>query len=335
MGHFLMDDGMGTSIPMFFKFEPAGNGPSVCRDIGILAQKLGHVKIFHTAHSRQRSLIVTQSVTNRGVPISLNDYLQGDPAKIRSSIPILINQVVGQLNLLGDQTDDEVTVGTFLWKYLDRGAIEKAWSSCDTLHVIKDGSTNPLATFDQLKASKEKQWSTRRNCVHGDLNSTNIAIDASDPDNPQAYIFDAAGMRPDFEFRDLATLEVTTILFNSIGIDDQLVRVCRSFYEGDFLPTSRPDEANTSHLPQNVFTMIAAIRSLFQTDLQRTAYALMVFDAALRQLSGLGIQPSPNKVKNPFHACCLAAWIAWWLGQVSPELFVTESESHVTQLETV
>jgi hypothetical protein len=147
MGHFLMDDGMGISIPTFFKFEPSGNGPAVCRDIGILAQKLGHVKIFHTSHSRQRSLIVTQSATNRGVPISLNDYLQGNPTVVGPNIPRLINQVIEQLSLLGDQHEDEVLLSGFLWEYLDREAIEKAWNSCDTRQLLKDGT--PSVVFQQ------------------------------------------------------------------------------------------------------------------------------------------------------------------------------------------
>lgn len=326
MGHFLMDDGMGTSIPTFFKFEPAGNGPSVCRDIGILAQKLGHIKVFHTSHSRQRSLIVTQSATNRGIPVSLNDYLQTDPSEAGSNIPKLISQIVEQLNLLGDQTDDEVMFSAFLWEYLDRGAILKAWSSCDTRQIVEDGFANPVATFDHLKVSSTKQWATRRSCSHGDLNATNVAIDASAPNDPQAYIFDAAGMKPDFEFRDLATLEVTTILFNSVGIDDQLIQASRAFYESDFLPSGSLNATANGQLAQNVFAMITAIRSLFQSNQQRSAYALLVFDAALRQLSGLGFQPSPNKVNNPLHACYLAAWAAKWLNEIVPAL-IPSSES--------
>jgi hypothetical protein len=187
--------------------------------------------------------------------------------------------------------------------------------------------TSPLAVFDFLKASNSKHWATRRNCAHGDLNATNVAIDATLPDNPQAYIFDAAGMRADFDLRDIATLEVTTILFNSVGIYEQLIRTCRSFYETEFLPAVTHDSASTSQLTQNVFTMVASIRSRFQSEQQKTAYALLVFDAAIRQLFGLGVQPSPNKVRNPLHACYLAAWAAKWLKNMAPELFGAQSVS--------
>jgi CheY-like chemotaxis protein len=321
MGHFLMDDGMETSIPTFFKFEPAGNAPSVCRDIGILAQKLGHVKIFNTSHARQRSLIVTQSATNRGVPVSLNEYLHRAASEVAANISNLIGQVIDQLAQLGGQSEDEFLVGSFLWEHLDRAAIEKVWKSCNIRPIVKDGSQTPLAAFDALKASKSKHWATRRNCIHGDLNATNIAIDATQPNNPQAYIFDAAGMRADFEYRDLATLEVTTILFNSVGLDEQLTLACRAFYEMDFVPVTLPGATTTGHFTHNVFSLISAIRARFESPQQRTAYSLLVFDAALRQLSGLGIQPSPNKVRNPLHACYLAAWAAKWLQNTVPEIF--------------
>lgn len=320
MGHFLMDDGLGTSLPTFFKFEPAGNGPSACRNAALLGHKLAHVKPFPAAHGRHRSLTVTQSVTH-GVPVSLNEYLQRDTAAISSHIPSLITQVVEQLTQLGAQSDDEIAVADFLWEYLDRAAMEKVWKAVDTRQHVTQGGMNPLTTFDWLKASQARTWTTRRACAHGDLNATNVAIDAAVPSNPQAYIFDAGWMKADIEFRDLATLEITSVLFNSEGIDEQLIHACRIFYDREFSPTSLASASAVSPFSQNVRTMISAIRSRFQTDQQRTAYALLVFSSALQQLSGLGIQSSPNKVRNPLHACWLAAWVTQWLSNVVPDLF--------------
>ena len=327
VGHFHMDDGMGSSIPTFFKFEPAGNGPSVCRDIGILAQKLAHIKVFHTAHSRQRSLIVTQSVTNRGEPISLTDYLHREPTEVNRHISNMLEQVVKQLSDLGGEIEDEVIIGSFLWEYLDRAAIDKAWKNCDTSQPDNDGCPNPLDTFDYLKTSQAKQWAHRRNCTHGDLNATNIAIDLTDLSNPQAYIFDAAGMKPDLDFRDLATLEVTTVLFNSIGVDRELVQSCRQFYASEFMPAIGNELSHADPFVQNVSNLIFAIRSRFVSREHQVVYALLVFDAALRQLSGLGLQPSPNKIRIPAHACYLAVWAAGWLRAVAPELFVQPAAS--------
>ena len=329
MGHFLMDDGMGASIPTFFKFEPAGNGPSVSRSVGILGQKLAHVKAFATVLSRQRSLIVTQSVT-KGIPVSLNEYLQRDPVEVGAHISVLIGQVVEQLSQLGDKNEDEVPVSSFLWRYLDRDAIERAWENCDTSQPVAEDGSKPLATFDLLKASNARIWVNRKACTHGDLNATNVAIDASLPNNPQAYIFDPGWMEADFEFRDLATLEVTTILFNSVGIDERLINTSKVFYDTEFLPSSLPSAPSVTPFVQNVHSMISAIRSHMQFEQQKKAYALLVF-AAIQQLSGLGIQPSPNKVRNPLHARCLAAWVSNWLKSVVPELFTQSAVPSVPE----
>ena len=276
MGHFLMDDGMGASIPTFFKFEPAGNGPSVSRSVGILGQKLAHVKAFATVLSRQRSLIVTQSVT-KGIPVSLNEYLQRAPVEVGAHISVLIGQVVEQLSQLGDENEDEAPMSSFLWRYLDRDAVERAWESCDTSQPVAEDGSKPIATFDLLKASNARIWVNRRACTHGDLNATNVAIDASLPNNPQAYIFDPGWMEADFEFRDLATLEVTTILFNSVGIDEQLINTSKVLYDTEFLPSSLPSAPSVTPFVQNVHSMISAIRSHMQIEQQKKAYALLVF----------------------------------------------------------
>lgn len=328
MGHFLLDDGMGASIPTFFKFEPAGNGQSVCRNVAILEQKLAHVKSFAAILSRQRCLTVTQSVT-KGIPESLNEYLQRDPVEVSTHISILVGQVVEQLNQLGEESDDEVAVSSFLWKHLDRNAIDRAWNKWGDRQLVAQG--NPVATFDLLKTANARQWAIRRACTHGDLNASNVAIDASLPNKPQAYIFDAGWMEADFEYRDLATLEVTTILFNSVGTDEQLIHASKTLYGSEFLPIALPIEQSASPFFQNVHSMITAIRSRMQANHQKKAYALLVFSAAIQQLSGLGIQSSPNKVRSPLHACHLAAWASNWLKSIAPELFSQNAISSVLE----
>jgi hypothetical protein len=232
----------------------------------------------------------------------------------------LIQQVNEQLNQLGTAEQDEVLVGEFLWEHLSRTAMEKAWSACDTQHLKDAGFPHPIDTFDHLKASTARCWADRRHCIHGDLNATNIAIDAANPEQPRAYIFDAAGMRADFGMRDLATLEVTSILFNSTSPDHALLTATMPFYDSEFCPVM-PAATNLPDFSRNVLSCIRAIRSGIQADSAKVAYALLVFGAALQQLSGLGFQPSPNKVRNPVHACWLAAWAAKWIKSIAPHLF--------------
>lgn len=322
MGHFLLDEGLGASIPTFFKFEPAENGPYVCRDVGILAQKLGHVKLFWTGSSRRRSLIITQSVTDHGWPVSLNEYLHShDPESVSAAIPSIVSDVIGQLEKLGEATEDHVEVRRFLWKFLNRDDILKAWQGCDTAPILGEGSPNPIEVYDKVAASSRTIWAHGRACIHGDLNATNVAVDVVNQPHPIAYIFDAAGMQPDLEFRDLATLEVTTVLFNSDGVDQRLLNACRLFYSDSFLPQAPPADPGDDPVIKNVTAMIRAIRQRVLELGKESAYSMLVFDAVLRQLFGIGVQPSRNKIKNPLHVCSLASWTAGWIQKVNPTVF--------------
>lgn len=316
MGRFLLDQGVGPGLPHFFKFEPSGNAQTVYRDASILAQKLGHIKIAYESKSRERSLIVTQSVTYRGTPVPLDVYLQDDPARVGLHIPQLVAQIVDQLRQLGSQTEVEIPVTDLLFKYLDRDAIKKVLDAAKTTVPPEGGMLGPLEAMDRLRASTDRQWVTRCSCTHGDLNASNVAIDVGIPEQPQAYIFDGAGIHADLDFRDLATLEVTTIVFNSTGIDETFLDSCQALYSDGFAPHIE-SSASLSPLTRNVFAMVGAIRQHAQTELQQATYAILALDAVLRQLSGLGIQPSPNKAKNPHHVCILANWIAAWVGRVA------------------
>lgn len=321
MGQFLLDGGLGNSIPTFFKFEPAANAPYVCRDTSVLAHKLGHVKVYHAAAFRTRCLLVTQSVTNRGRPTPLSEFLRGTPEKVMRALPGIVGDVVTQLGHLGDVTEVQIAAREFLWRYLSRDQVEAAWARTGVTAHLKAGESSPMDVFDQLAACSALVWVRRRSCIHGDLNATNVAVDTEHTDRPQAYIFDAAGMHPDLEYRDLATLEVTTLLFNSHGPDQKLLSVCRPFYRDGIAPTtfSVPDEATP--LIGNAVHLIAQIRKHVAQSGDEKNYALAVFNAVVMQLFGLAVQPNRNKILHPLHAGLLASWTAAWLRQLAPGLF--------------
>lgn len=325
MGAFLLDNGLERSIPTFFKFEPSGNGPFARSDTQLLSQKLAHVQSVHSSSSSERSLLVTQSVTNKAWPISLTEYLQRDSDDVSASIKNLIHQVVEQLNGLGSREDDEVLVGQLFQNWIDNKVLRRVWKQLHQAKVDAMDKASPIAVFDKLKQSVVKCWAPRRP-AHGDLNATNIAIDAENASDPRAFIFDAAGVGTDFELRDLATLEVTTILFNSVGIDQRLMEVCEALYQQEFVPTL-PEEPITS-FARNVFEMISTIRARLTTSEEQEVYAVLLLNAALGQVCGLGFQPSPNNVKNPDHACLLAGLIAKWLPQVASRLFTVHEHTN-------
>jgi hypothetical protein len=185
--------------------------------------------------------------------------------------------------------------------------------------------TTPLDAFDRIRATDRKVWTKRRICIHGDLNATNIALDESDADRPKAYIFDAAGVHSDLACRDLAVLEVTTLLFLADSAIDQHFHVFRPFYGQDGF---NPPAIDLSALPpvvRNSIGFIGAIRAAVVNTSDTEIYPLLVFDAVLIQLGGLVIQQAHNKAARPTHVRLLTQWVAEWvdlsplLGPAAPE----------------
>lgn len=315
MGHFLLDDGLDVSRPTFFKFEPAGNAPFACRDTGILDQKLSHVKVKCSLRSRTRSLLTTQSVTDRR-PIPLDRYLAGSTPSVVPHLAALVGDVCDQLNQLGRCSEDEVARKDILWRFHDRGKIERAWNQSDIRSLLKSGHESPLGVYDTLRQSDERLWVTRRSCTHGDLNATNVAVDTSATDRPRAYIFDAAGVHADLATRDLAVLEVTTLLFLSATDFQRHFHVFLPYYS-PAAPTATDGLADgVPDLVRNVWRLVGEIRKQVQAMPNPHTYPFLVFDTVLMQLGGLVVQPALNKIASPNSVCMLAAWSAGWLATV-------------------
>jgi hypothetical protein len=307
MGRFLLDHGHGLSRPTFFKFEPAGNAVYAERDTSLLDQKLRHVKRCWSAQGRTRALLVTQSVTE-GRPVSLDAFLDGDSTAVRRAMPGLVANIVEQLELLGSAVADRATVKSLLWRHNDRRVLQQM------LDRQPDQGASVLALFDELQADETDLWVRFRPCAHGDLNATNVAIEP-DPVNPRAYIFDAAGISRAVNVRDLAYLEVTSLLFTS-DVATSPTEACATFYEGALEPMPADDSGGPNGRPRNLRTLLQEIRrqvAVMVDDPQ--VYAIVVFDVALMQLGGLGVQPTRNKVTAAGEAIRLAHLTANWVRQ--------------------
>jgi CheY-like chemotaxis protein len=310
MGRFCLDDGLGVSRPTFFKFEPTGNAPFSCRDVGILDQKLSHVKLKHSGVSRERCLLVTQSVSNRR-PLRLGQFLGSDPKGAAPFVRAVVGDITDQLEALGPASPDHVSVNQTLWPHHSRTSLQAAWDA-SIRDALKQAAPGPLDVYDRVRANTGRVWVKRRNCTHGDLNATNVAIDDSDPARPKAFIFDAAGVHADMACRDLAVLEVTALLF----MDDPLVHQHFHRLKGLYADMAVPAApADVPPVVANMVSFVGAIRDAVQAVGEPETYPLLVFDAALVQLGGLAGEHTRNKIFNPSNARHLAAWTAEWVAR--------------------
>lgn len=310
MGRFCLDEARGFSQPTFFKFEPTGNTPFSIRDVKILEHKLSHVNLKHCGVSHERSLLVTQCVTNQR-PLRLDEFLRSDPARPTLHVQQIVADIATQLDALGEATADHISVQSVLWSFHNRHSIQAGWGA-SVRDTLRQGNAGPMEVFDRVKASERKVWTKRRNCIHGDLNATNVALDESDASRPRAFIFDAAGVHADLACRDLAVLEVTAVLFLSDTAFEQHFHRLRSLYGPESASTTS-DSDDTPTIIRNTVAFIRAIRGAVALSNDEALYTLLLFDAVLIQLGGLAAQRTHNKVAQAERVKILTAWISEWV----------------------
>jgi CheY-like chemotaxis protein len=303
----------GSSRLCFFKFAPTTGADTVIGDAKMMGHKLAHIKVLDALVSTNRSLLITQKVgTSDEDPISLATYLSRPPIEIVHSLPTIVKDIADQVRALGDVTEDRRFMRELLWPEHGRYQLKVEWERNEGHAIVDDlgEAADPISLYDELNSEETLVTFKRQSFRHGDLNVTNVAIDLGDGE-PAAYIFDASGCAPGPSVRDLAMLEVTSLLHHPGTRAESLVRSCAGLYS--------PTESNVfnldhgSDLARNTYRLISEIRAKAFKQEDPYLYVLMVFDSALIQLGGLAFGHSCNKIANPKDAALLAAYSARWL----------------------
>lgn len=120
--------------------------------------------------------------------------------------------------------------------------------------------------------------------------------------------------------RDLAMLEVTTLLHRECESDVEVLKACSTFYaNATDVPNLPNDSGAWTNTAQNTFRLLCEIRKQALQMNKLQIYALMVFDCAMIQLGGLVVQSRVNKIGNPKEAVFVVDLIAKWLFAIAPE----------------
>lgn len=314
-GRFLLSGANDPSRPWFFKFESAENAKYTQRDLALMVQKLSHIKRCSVTFGVQRSLIVTQQVGDSSSrPISLAELFSKPASEVSPNLPSIASDIATQLANLGSVIEERLFISKLFWSHHDPKQIIAVY-----LQHGGDVAFPPITLLEKLLPAATPIWVNRRNCTHGDLNATNIALEASGS-GFRAFIIDAAGMRVETAGRDLAMLEVTTLLHLKTGGETSCVELCRGLYaNGVSVPELPAEAANWPHSARNIFLFVCEIRKQALQFNKLPVYGLLVFDCAMLQLGGLSLQSRENKITNPPDAVCLADLVADWLTAVAPD----------------
>lgn len=321
-GTFVLGEGRGNSRPMFCKVIPSQGFDVVARDAQVLEQKLSHIKVKATVTGGTRSLLITEK-TGDGMapPIPLHSYLSRP--NVATQVAKVATDVLTQTEQLGEPRTDMLTLQAMLWRGHDEARLRETCakhapdpSELDAL------CADPLAALQAIKASSTQYRVTLRECLHGDLNVTNIALD----EEPEArgYIFDACGVGSGPAMRDLATLEVTALLHLPVSTDSVIEACGETLYGATFLPGTLAAAAAPRAI--NTVALVSAIRRYAERQGDTKTYALCVLDQVLIQVGGLA-WPSGNKISDFKDAVLLAKLVAGWIQRAAPSLLHAPSES--------
>jgi hypothetical protein len=324
MGSFLLDNGRGKSRPTFFKLAPNVGAEVVAAEAKLLQHKLSHIKVFQPIIAGNRSLLITQKVGEEdGAPVSLAEYLGRESGVVAPFLPAVIREVTGQLARLGDSSPDHRTVEQLLWPHHDLDRLRAQWDKWRGKHIVErlGAAYDAISVFERLRRCGHSLRVGVQTALHGDLNPTNVALDVR-TDGVRGYIFDASGVTAGINFRDLAMLEVTSLLHQPVGAAEDLVTASGPLYGDGEVDVRNPPPPGLSERGQNTWALIAEIRrcALACPEASKLVYAVTVFDHALIQFGGLAFAISRNKLRDPDQAAELVARVAHWLELVSPGL---------------
>jgi CheY-like chemotaxis protein len=322
MGAFLLDKGRGKSRPTFFKLAPNAGAESVAAEAKLLQHKLSHIKVFPPVIAGNRSLLITQKVgDDDGPPVALADFLGRKAGEAQPHIAKVVREVATQVRQLGDYSPNQLPVPKLLWPDHNLDTLNAQWERWRGRDFAEQHGPeyDAVAQYKKLLHSRNPLRVGSQSALHGDLSPSNVALDVR-TDDVRGYIFDASGVAPGPNFRDLAMLEVTSLLHLPLGLSENLVTSCAKLYEtAEILvdPTPPPDLSDRA---SNTWTLIAEIRrcAMDCPDVSKFVYAITVFDHSLIQLGGLAFAVSHNKIRDPEQAAALAGRIAHWIELISP-----------------
>jgi hypothetical protein len=305
-GRLLFDEEHGASRLRFFKFGSRENGLRAHQSARSVGERLQHVRVIDFELDRERSLLITDNVSaSDHPPLSFSDVFRSTAL---SEVTSLANELASQVRALGESAETQIPLSQVLWPYHDEDRLASAWQA-----VCSDANANrvtPVELLRRLRTSIRRVVVPVR-LVHGDLHVDNVAFDQHHG-RYRAYIFDPGALNRDIAVRDFAMLEISILLHLMRLPETDIIEATAPLYDG----RSPGGELDFLGLPGPVLPdvrMIADLRKQAISECSTTVYALLLLDAVLMQIGGLGFTFTSNKVVRPSDAARLFDLLAGWI----------------------
>ena len=196
-GHLLLGKS-GLSRGKFFKFAPAALSASLDGDTRLIAEKLPHVKCTDCVTTGGRVLLTTETVSaSTTPPVPLSRFVAtATPESVAQHAEALVGDVLKQLDMLGEvRRPNSTPFGDLLFDGHSAEQLTLALQrSTPEKGELEELFGDPIDVLKTIRTNRRPVRYMVRDCVHGDLHAQNIAV-GFEPSRPQAYVFDAAGLR--------------------------------------------------------------------------------------------------------------------------------------------
>jgi CheY-like chemotaxis protein len=306
MGRYLLDSGRGASRPYFFKLIDGSDSSSVIDSACKVELKLPHIKLSAHVIAKSTALIVTEKAgPDNARPQPLDTVFKNCST---DQVREVASQIAIQIEQLGELLPESKQLSALFWPYHDMNNLREQWTRFATQIQAQLGEDlDPILMYSKLVASNQRLRIKERSVVHGDLHMKNVAID-NGPGGPRAYIFDPGVSTRNVAGRDLAVLEVSTILHQPINAAE-FKQICSRLYA---VGGPRMDDSGMDDVSKRIVAFVEQLRTLATAWNDLRVYAVLVFDFALIQLGGLAFGTSGNKIADPFFGAYLVGAVARW-----------------------
>ena len=301
----------GYSRERFFKFVDAAEGDVVRKSAELLSNKLQHAQLLKWCTVGSRSLLVTDKAGPTDAPVlPLRTAIQQNKIPV-AQLERVTQDIVDQLCMLGEPQEATVTLRRILWADHDETRLADGWS-----RIRADGSTDPLDLFRELRERPERVVVTRR-LGHGDLHPGNVAI-GEDAGTLRAYVIDAGAMTTEVWAKDIAVLEVSTLLHVDFGGAASLADAMPSLFDGTDPYAESADWSTLEERFVLPLKMIVGLRSRIREACDQGTYVVLLLDYLLVQIGGVSFGTTYNKIVSLSNVASAFECIVSWYRRLYP-----------------
>jgi CheY-like chemotaxis protein len=309
-GRVILPGPKGHSRERFLKLVSAEDGENARQSAELLGSKLPHGQLLHYLAAGSRALLVTDKAgPDHKAPQRLGELLASGDALDTDAIDRIAHDVVDQLQRLSDASSSTMIVGSVLWPSHDESRLRDGWARAG-------GQTadDPSSLLIELRQRPELLIVKKRLC-HGDLHAGNVAI-GEDSDQLRAYVIDAGVMAPSVWPRDVAVLEVSTLLHIDFGEAPNPVLSLSTLFDGTDPHGKNIDWQRIDPNAGNAARLIVSLRKSVRAECDEKCYVVLLLDFLLIQIGGVAFGTTYNKLVSAADAVLLLRLLKQWYGKL-------------------